>query len=119
MWCLLTFSLKTVLKGHTGSVLGLTLSADEKYLFSCSGDGTIRVWNTETLTCTYIIQSCRDVGDIFSVAYCDQNNLLFFGSQNTSIQVNYEKKKYICFLSRNDFFFSGMTLLILKCTTMP
>lgn len=38
-----TFTLVAVLKGHRGSVLGLTLSDDEQYLFSSSGDGTVRV----------------------------------------------------------------------------
>ncbi|KAI8889099.1 Zn-dependent exopeptidase, partial [Backusella circina FSU 941] len=86
VWNLQTFSLVAVLQGHRGSVLGLTLSEDEKFLFSCSGDGTIRVWNTETLTCSYVIQSCHDVGDIFSLVYSDTSKILFFGSQNTSIQ---------------------------------
>ncbi|KAI8330555.1 hypothetical protein BD560DRAFT_416277 [Blakeslea trispora] len=86
VWDLQTFSLITILKGHRGSVLGLTLSEDELFLFSCSGDGTIRVWNTETLQCAYLIQSCHDVGDIFSLVYSNTNKMLYFGSQNTSIQ---------------------------------
>ncbi|KAI9275117.1 hypothetical protein EDC94DRAFT_8412 [Helicostylum pulchrum] len=86
VWDLQTFTLVTVLKGHRGSVLGLKLSEDEQYLFSSSGDGTVRVWNTETLKCAYLIQSCRDVGDIFSVVYSDITNKIYFGSQNTSIQ---------------------------------
>ncbi|CEP18781.1 hypothetical protein [Parasitella parasitica] len=42
VWDLQTFALVTVLKGHRGSVLGLKLSEDEHYLFSSSGDGTVR-----------------------------------------------------------------------------
>ncbi|KAI9269351.1 hypothetical protein BY458DRAFT_187021 [Sporodiniella umbellata] len=86
VWSLDTFRLEAILKGHTGSILGLTLSEDEQYLYSCSGDGTVRVWNTETLTCAYLIQSCHDVGDVFSIVYSDKSSVLFFGSQNTSIQ---------------------------------
>ncbi|KAI9476215.1 MAG: hypothetical protein EXX96DRAFT_601897 [Benjaminiella poitrasii] len=86
VWDIQTFTLVTILKGHRGSVLGLTLSKDEQYLFSSSGDGTVRVWNTETLKCAYLIQSCHDVGDIFSVCYSDTNHAIYFGSQNTSIQ---------------------------------
>ncbi|KAI9305332.1 hypothetical protein BJ944DRAFT_161937, partial [Cunninghamella echinulata] len=74
------------LEGHRGSVLGLSLSSDQQWLFSCSGDGTVRVWDTETLKCAYLIQSCHDVGDIFSVVYSDLSGMFFFGSQNTSIQ---------------------------------
>ncbi|ORY93487.1 hypothetical protein BCR43DRAFT_444964 [Syncephalastrum racemosum] len=72
--------------GHRGSVLGLCLSPDEQWLFSCSGDGTVRVWSTESLMCAYLIQSCHDVGDIFSVVFSEQSHTIFFGSQNTSIQ---------------------------------
>ncbi|ORZ15957.1 hypothetical protein BCR42DRAFT_416210 [Absidia repens] len=86
VWDLQTFSLVKVLEGHRGSVLGLSLSADQHWLFSCSGDGTVRVWDTETLNCAYLIQSCHDVGDIFSVVYSDLSNMFIFGSQNTSIQ---------------------------------
>lgn len=50
------------------------------------GDGTVRVWNIETLKCAYLIQSCHDVGDIFSVVYSTSTNKIYFGSQNTSIQ---------------------------------
>lgn len=37
VWSLDTFQLITVLEGHHGSVLGLTLSADQQWLFSSSG----------------------------------------------------------------------------------
>ncbi|KAL0088636.1 hypothetical protein F4703DRAFT_1734820, partial [Phycomyces blakesleeanus] len=81
-----TFSLITTLKGHCGSILGLALSLDRQWLFSCSGDGTVRVWDTETLKCLFLIRSCHDVGDVFSVVYAKQAQMLFLGCQNTSIQ---------------------------------
>ncbi|KAL9544998.1 hypothetical protein MBANPS3_007346 [Mucor bainieri] len=65
VWCLDTFQLVTVLEGHHGSVLGLTLSADQQWLFSGSGK--------------------RRHSDIFSIVYTP-NRVLFFGCQNTSIQ---------------------------------
>ncbi|KAI9489794.1 WD40-repeat-containing domain protein [Zychaea mexicana] len=86
VWDLQNFSLVTSLVGHRGSVLALTLSPDQRLLFSCSGDGTIRVWDTATLRCVYLIQSCHDVGDIFSMVYSATANMLIFGNQNTSIQ---------------------------------
>jgi di- and tripeptidase len=33
-----------------------------------------------------VIRSCLDVGDIFSVLFTPESQLLFFGCQNTSIQ---------------------------------
>ncbi|CAO3673109.1 unnamed protein product, partial [Umbelopsis vinacea] len=75
-----------LLYGHQGSVLALSLSPDESWLFSSSGDGTVRVWDIESLQCVYLIHCCHDVGDIFSLVYSDVSNFLFLGSQNTSIQ---------------------------------
>lgn len=37
VWSLDTFQLVTVLQGHHGSVLGLTISTDQQWLFSSSG----------------------------------------------------------------------------------
>ncbi|CAO3692343.1 unnamed protein product [Umbelopsis ramanniana] len=86
VWDLATFTLVKLLYGHQGSVLALSLSPDETWLFSSSGDGTVRVWDIESLQCVYLIHCCHDVGDIFSIVYSEVSNLLFLGSQNTSIQ---------------------------------
>ncbi|RUP44419.1 hypothetical protein BC936DRAFT_149478 [Jimgerdemannia flammicorona] len=50
------------------------------------GDGTVRVWDTETLECLYIIHPCSDVGDIFVVVYSAERETMYIGCQNTSIQ---------------------------------
>ncbi|KAJ2956566.1 hypothetical protein NQZ79_g7593 [Umbelopsis isabellina] len=83
VWDLATFTLIRLLKGHQGSVLALSLSPDETWLFSCSA---YKVWDIEALQCVYLIHCCHDVGDIFSLVYSDTSNILFLGSQNTSIQ---------------------------------
>ncbi|RUS25339.1 WD40-repeat-containing domain protein [Jimgerdemannia flammicorona] len=54
------------------------------------GDGTVRVWDTETLECLYIIHPCSDVGDIFVVVYSAERETMYIGCQNTSIQVGRE-----------------------------
>ncbi|CAB4380193.1 unnamed protein product [Rhizophagus irregularis] len=84
IWNLITFQQEAVLKGHLGGVLCLTLSNDQKMLFSSSGDCTVRVWDVDTLKCLYVIQVC-DVGDLFSVVYCDELDTVYIGCQNTSI----------------------------------
>ncbi|RUS25340.1 WD40-repeat-containing domain protein, partial [Jimgerdemannia flammicorona] len=86
VWDIKIFTLRGLLKGHQGSVLGLTLSPDQRLLFSSSGDGTVRVWDTETLECLYIIHPCSDVGDIFVVVYSAERETMYIGCQNTSIQ---------------------------------
>ncbi|KAF9584930.1 hypothetical protein BGW38_004625 [Lunasporangiospora selenospora] len=86
VWDLEHFHLKANLKGHLGSILSLTTRDDGKWLFSSSGDGTVRVWDTETFRCLYHIHSSQDVGDIFSIAYSSALNTMYIGCQNTSIQ---------------------------------
>ena len=36
--------------GHNGSIHHLSLSRDSKRLVSCSADGTVKVWDVETVT---------------------------------------------------------------------
>ncbi|GJJ72237.1 di- and tripeptidase [Entomortierella parvispora] len=86
VWDLEHFQLKANLKGHLGSILSLTLREDGKWLFSSSGDGTVRVWDTTTFKCLYHIHSSQDVGDVFSVVFSDALNTMYIGCQNTSIQ---------------------------------
>ncbi|KAG0372836.1 hypothetical protein BGX24_012515 [Mortierella sp. AD032] len=86
VWDLEHFRLKTNLKGHLGSILCLTLRDDGKWLFSSSGDGTVRVWDTETFKCIYHIHSSQDVGDVFSIVFSSSLNTMYIGCQNTSIQ---------------------------------
>ncbi|CAJ0825842.1 11803_t:CDS:10 [Entrophospora sp. SA101] len=86
VWDLINFQQAGALKGHTGSILCLSLSSDQSMLFSSSGDGTVRIWNADALKCLYVIQSSQDVGDIFSVVYSDKLKTLYIGCQNTSIQ---------------------------------
>lgn len=43
VWNKASFTLKHTLQGHTGSVLALELAEDKNWLFSASGDSTIRV----------------------------------------------------------------------------
>jgi di- and tripeptidase len=46
VWDKKTFRLKDNLRGHTGSVLALAYAEDRKWLFSSSGDSTVRVRNS-------------------------------------------------------------------------
>lgn len=41
---------RRVLKGHTGSVLGLAFSPDGKRLATCGSDTTVRIWDTQSGT---------------------------------------------------------------------
>ncbi|BGP20053.1 hypothetical protein JCM10213_003563 [Rhodosporidiobolus nylandii] len=99
------------LSGHTGAVLALQLVAERDWLISASGDGTIRVWHTPSLSLLYLIHPPHDnTGDILSLAWIPYQELeddaikrpraresrnerkekptgrLFAGCQDTSIQ---------------------------------
>ncbi|GAA6037565.1 hypothetical protein JCM8097_006116 [Rhodosporidiobolus ruineniae] len=99
------------LTGHTGAVLALQLVEERDWLISASGDGTIRVWHTPSLSLLYLIHPPHDnIGDILSLAWIPYEQLdedvgkrhktrgegiglkekptgrLFAGCQDTSIQ---------------------------------
>ncbi|TFK20012.1 glutathione degradosome [Coprinopsis marcescibilis] len=83
-----TFTLKKTLHGHTGSVLALEYAKDNEWLFSSSGDSTVRVWSTITLEPLYLITPYQDTaaGDLFSLAWLPSLQTIFIGCQNTSLQ---------------------------------
>ncbi|GBE85255.1 Probable di- and tripeptidase [Sparassis crispa] len=88
VWDKQTFTLKTTLQGHTGSILVLEYAADKQWLFSASGDSTIRVWSTRTLSPLYLINPHleTDSGDLFSLVWSPTLQTLYFGCQDTSLQ---------------------------------
>ncbi|KAJ3514190.1 hypothetical protein NLJ89_g2516 [Agrocybe chaxingu] len=88
VWDKRSYELKATLRGHTGSVLGLEYAKDKKWLFSSSGDSTVRVWSTETLQPLYVIDPYLEncAGDLFSLAWSSALQTIFVGCQNTSLQ---------------------------------
>ncbi|EMD39729.1 hypothetical protein CERSUDRAFT_150401 [Gelatoporia subvermispora B] len=88
VWDKQSFTLKTKLKGHTGSVLAIEYAADKEWLFSASGDSTVRVWCTRTLTPLYVLHPHleTDAGDLFSLAWFPEADTLYLGCQDTSLQ---------------------------------
>lgn len=108
------FSLKYELNAGTkdveSSVLCLTLSKDENYLFSAGSDSLVEVWDLSKLNsekksssqstspairCTHIIYSLIDIGDIFSISWSDCLSTIFIGAQNASIswcQLHFDKQ---------------------------
>ncbi|GAA6010624.1 hypothetical protein JCM11491_002998 [Sporobolomyces phaffii] len=70
VWDLGSWSLKARLTGHEGAVLSLQLVRERDWLISSSGDGTIRVWHTPSLSLFYLIHPPHDnIGDIFSLTW--------------------------------------------------
>ncbi|KLO17294.1 Zn-dependent exopeptidase [Schizopora paradoxa] len=88
VWDKDNYSVKTVLRGHTGSVLDLEVSREKKWLFSSAGDSTVRIWCTEKLIPLYIINPYlrTDAGDIFCIKFSHSLQTLYLGCQNTALQ---------------------------------
>ncbi|OCH91138.1 Zn-dependent exopeptidase [Obba rivulosa] len=88
VWDKDSFTFKTKLKGHTGSVLALEYAADKAWLFSASGDSTVRVWCARTLMPLYVLHPHleTDAGDLFSLAWFAEAETLYIGCQDTSLQ---------------------------------
>ncbi|EPQ54686.1 glutathione degradosome [Gloeophyllum trabeum ATCC 11539] len=88
VWDRNTCTLKTTLKGHTGSVLALEYAEDMDWLFSASGDSTVRVWSTKTHKPLFVLHPYleTDAGDIFCLVWSRTFQTIYFGCQNTSLQ---------------------------------
>ncbi|KAF8798830.1 Zn-dependent exopeptidase [Phlegmacium glaucopus] len=88
VWDKKLFQLKHTLRGHTGSVLALEYAPDKNWLFSSSGDSTVRVWSTDTLQLLYVIDPYLETGagDLFSLSWSSTLHTIYVGCQNTSLQ---------------------------------
>ncbi|KAF9219228.1 glutathione degradosome [Gyrodon lividus] len=88
VWDKQSYALKTRLRGHTGSILALELAEDRQWLFSASGDGTVRIWSTTTFVLMYVLHPYLEIGagDLFSLAWNPALQVVYVGCQNTSIQ---------------------------------
>lgn len=42
-----------MLEGHTASIRAMVFSPDDKYLATCSFDGTVRLWDMTTMACSH------------------------------------------------------------------
>jgi len=52
-------------KGHQSTISALAISHDKKYLYSGSGDNTIKIWNLETGEEIYTFRNMKNVRDIW------------------------------------------------------
>ncbi|KAK7039186.1 hypothetical protein VNI00_010091 [Paramarasmius palmivorus] len=88
VWDKKTFQLKDTLRGHTGSVLALVYAEDKGWLFSSSGDSTVRIWSAKKLSLLFTIDPYQETGagDLFSLAWSTTLQTLFIGCQNTALQ---------------------------------
>lgn len=70
-----------------GSNLCLVLDESERYLFVGGSESLIKVYDLSEpeIKCIKIIYSTIDIGDIFSIYYCDILKILFIGPQNASL----------------------------------
>ncbi|KAI0754689.1 Zn-dependent exopeptidase [Daedaleopsis nitida] len=88
VWDKETFRLRAIWRHTSGSILALEYAPDRQWLFSASGDSTIRVWDTRTLRALWLLHPHLETenGDLYSLAWCAQTQTLYFGCQDTSLQ---------------------------------
>ncbi len=71
------------LQGHTGTVRGISVSPDEKYLASASEDKTVRLWEVATGQQIRVLEG--HTGEVFSVVWSrDGEMIVSGGGDNTA-----------------------------------
>lgn len=107
VWSLGTFELVKRIQAHKRHILWLFLSGSSSstthsdssqscpdstsansrpLLVSSAGDALVSVWCPNTFTRLYEIYSVDHVGDVFSCAYSSQQDTVYIGAQDQSIQ---------------------------------
>lgn len=91
MYDLQTYQHSLEISGHNSSILVMHVHGD--LLFTGSSESIVKIWQLsdqteETLpspVLRYTIYCLDDVGEIFSLAYCERTRTVYFGTQNASI----------------------------------
>jgi WD40 repeat protein len=73
------------LTGHTNSVWVLALSTDNQWLYSGSGDDTIKVWRIADYTCVATLIDHTDA--VTTVVLSADNRWLYSGSYDQTIKI--------------------------------
>lgn len=88
VWSLATFELVKRFQAHKRQVERLLLAETDTrpILVSTAGDSIVSVWCPNTFDRLYEIYWLDHIGDVFSCAYSKEQDMLYIGAQNTSIQ---------------------------------
>ncbi len=73
-----------VLEGHSGEVTGIAATSDGGRIYSCSYDGTLRIWDTATGTETEKLSQGSGVN---CFAVCGQNRMIALGLRNGTLKI--------------------------------
>ena len=91
---MVTYSLMHVFNSEhhsQASILALDITKDESFLFSAGSDSLVKIWDISSNDfsgrngCVSVIYSLVDIGDIFSIVWCEALLTIFIGAQNASI----------------------------------
>ncbi|GLE03410.1 hypothetical protein PINS_up012312 [Pythium insidiosum] len=69
VWDTVDGSLRAALIGHTGHVTAVAVHATLPLIASGAEDGTVRLWDAETLRCVAVAPTGDDVGRVWALAF--------------------------------------------------
>lgn len=92
VWDIGTWRCIDILRGHHDSIHALTMSPDQRFLFSGSDDTRIRMWDMVTHECVDMVEGIRGVdgyymGDIVSLAVSSDGAYLYSGDRESHMFV--------------------------------
>lgn len=93
----LIFSLVTELAGHSEPVNNIVFQENDNYLFSCSNDGTVRLWDISNKTGKILVAMPNM---ICSMDYSIKNKVIYTNNNNINIY-DYKLQRNISTLSKH------------------
>lgn len=84
VWSLQTGKCVQILRGHTGYVTSIAVSADGHRIYSGAWDKTVRIWNRDTGECLHIFQG--HTREVACVAVTPDGSRLLSGARDNTIK---------------------------------
>ena len=85
VWCPITLSCLSYLRGHVTSVQDLAINDEKSHLISLGSDKHVKIWFLETYNCVFdISDNVKPEYQLSSLLFCNKQNTIILGSRKVN-----------------------------------